>query len=109
MRSSRSGPDPLDPGPTGYAHRGLHFGPAFPENSLIPFAAGLQRGAGIECDLRLTRDDRLVVFHDPDAWRLCGSPLRIGESTLAELGRLRVGEHPLPTLERLLALAAGRV
>jgi len=35
MRSSRSGTDPLDPGPKGFAHRGLHYGSGIPENSLI--------------------------------------------------------------------------
>lgn len=52
MRSSRFAPDPLDPGPAGFAHRGLHYGPGFPENSLIAFAAALEMGAGIECDLK---------------------------------------------------------
>jgi glycerophosphoryl diester phosphodiesterase len=108
MRSSRSGPDPLDPGPAGFAHRGLHGGAASPENSLIAFAAALERGAGIECDLRLTADNRVIVFHDADAWRMCASPLRIGASRWDELKRLRVGEHPIPTLESLLALVAGR-
>ena len=107
MRSSRSKPDPLDPGPKGFAHRGLHYGSGFPENSLIAFAAALEFGAGIECDLRLTADDRVLVFHDADAWRMCGSPLRIGASTHAELGRLKVGEGPIPTLESLLALVKG--
>ncbi|HEY7005125.1 MAG TPA: glycerophosphodiester phosphodiesterase family protein [Sphingomicrobium sp.] len=109
MRSSRSDPDPLDPGPVGFAHRGLHYGSAFPENSLIAFAAALEMGAGIECDLRLTADNEILVFHDPDAWRMCGSPMRIAQSTGRELSRLRVGEHPIPTLESLLALVAGRV
>lgn len=108
-RSSRSGPDPLDPGPAGFAHRGLHSGAAFPENSLIAFAAALERGAGIECDLRLTADNRVIVFHDTDAWRMCASPLKIGASKRDELKRLRVGEHPIPTLESLLELVAGRV
>lgn len=114
MRSSPSAvdprvADPLGPGPAGFAHRGLHYGAGFPENSLLAFAAALELGAGIECDLRLTADDRIVLFHDADAWRLCSSPLRIGRSTLAELGRLRVGEGPIPTLESLLHLVAGRV
>ena len=109
MRSSRSAPDPLDPGPAGFAHRGLHYGAQFPENSLIAFAAALEMGAGIECDLRLTADDQIVVFHDADAWRLCASPMRIGRSSLAELGRLRLGEGPIPTLASLLAMVAGRV
>lgn len=114
MRSSRSAtdprsPDPLDPGPAGFAHRGLHYGAGFPENSLLAFAAALEAGAGIECDLRLTADDEIVVFHDADAWRLYSSPLRIGRSTLEELGRLRVGEGPIPTFESLLHLVGGRV
>jgi len=114
MRSSRSDPDPrgsdpLWPGPAGFTHRGLHYGPEFPENSLIAFAAALEFGAGIECDLRLTADDHIVVFHDRDAWRLCGSPMKIGESTLADLGRLSLGGHPIPTLESLLTMVDGRV
>ena len=109
MRSSKSATDPLDPGPAGFAHRGLHFGPGLPENSLIAFAAALEFGAGIECDLRLTADNQIVVFHDADAWRMCASPLRIGQSSLEELGRLRVGEGPIPTLASLFALVGGRV
>lgn len=108
MRSSPLGPDPLDPGPAGFAHRGLH-GLGVPENSLPAFAAALDMGAGIECDLRLTADDRVVVFHDADGSRMCGSPMRIGLSTLEQLGRLRVGDQLIPTLEELLALVAGRV
>jgi glycerophosphoryl diester phosphodiesterase len=109
MRSSPSVVDPLDPGPAGFAHRGLHNGAAFPENSLVAFAAALEIGAGIECDLRLTADNRIVVFHDRDAMRLCASPMRIGESTLADLRRLSIGGHPVPTLESALQLVAGRV
>ncbi|MFL6728793.1 MAG: glycerophosphodiester phosphodiesterase family protein [Sphingomicrobium sp.] len=109
MRSSRSKPDPLDPGSAGFVHRGLHDRSEFPENSLIAFAAALEIGAGIECDLRLTKDNRIVVFHDADAWRLCASPMTIRESTFGELGSLSVGGHPIPTLESLLTLTAGRV
>lgn len=109
MESSRSKPDPLDPGAKGFAHRGLHYGAGFPENSLLAFAAALELGAGIECDLRLTVDNQILVFHDADAWRMCASPLRIRSSTHSELGRLRVGDGPIPTLRSLLALVAGRV
>jgi glycerophosphoryl diester phosphodiesterase len=101
--------DPLDPGSRGFAHRGVHYGTAFPENSLIGFAAALEAGAGIECDLRLTADDRIVVFHDADAWRLCANRMRIGRSQWADLARLQIGEHPIPTLESVLQLVAGRV
>lgn len=117
MRSSRSRPDPvlpdlldpLDPGAPGFAHRGLHGAPPFAENSLNAFRAAIELGAGIECDLRLTSDRQLVVFHDADAARLCGDPAVIADSSLADLAALRVGGAPIPTLEQLLALVAGRV
>lgn len=109
MRSSRSAPDPLDPGPTGFAHRGLHDGATFIENSFVAFAAALERGAGIECDLRLTADDQIIVFHDADALRLCGSHAVIARSTLVELARCSVGNRPIPTLGQLLKLVDGRV
>jgi len=108
MRSFRSKTDPLDPGPKGFAHRGLHYG-AFPENSLIAFAAALELGAGIECDLRLTADNAIVIFHDADARRLCASSIQIGKSTHAQLARLSIGGQPLPTLESLFTLIKGRV
>ena len=108
MRSSPSALDPLDPGPAGFAHRGLHGGPLY-ENSLLAFAAALEVGAGIECDLRLTADDQIIVFHDADATRMCGSPLKIGQGTLTDVQRLRLGDHPVPTLASLLELVVGRV
>jgi len=113
MRSSPSklrppAPDPLDPGANGFTHRGLH-GASAPENSLAAFAAAIGIGAGIECDLRLTADDQVVVFHDADAVRLCGDPSIIGQSSLADLQHLRVGAEPIPTLRQMLELVGGRV
>lgn len=115
MQSFRSAPDrpsqagdPLVPWDNGFAHRGLHRVPAIVENTLLSFAASLELGAGIECDLRLTVDNQILVFHDADAYRLCGSPEIIGQSTLAELAHLTVGGQPLPTLAKLLALVAGQ-
>ena len=109
MRSSRSAPDPVAPGPAGFTHRGFHDGADWIENSLPAFAAAIAEGAGIECDVRLTADDQLIVFHDADARRLCGSPAVIARSTLAELAPLRVGNQPIPKLTQMLALVDGRV
>ena len=113
MRSSPSAPesadDPLDPGPAGFAHRGVH-GAQIPENSLAAAQGALELGAGIECDLRLSRDGVPFVFHDRDARRLTGDPLvlsQAGASIIAAL-RLRNGD-PIPILADLLNLVAGRV
>ena len=50
------------------------------------------------------------MFHDADARRLCGSPTVIGRSTLAELGRLRLGDRSDPDACRACStLVGGRV
>ncbi|MEO5808729.1 MAG: glycerophosphodiester phosphodiesterase family protein, partial [Sphingomicrobium sp.] len=110
MRSFKSDPDPLDPGPAGFAHRGLH-GLKVTENSLEAFDRAIALGAGIECDLRLTADGVPVVFHDRDGQRLCSSPLVISSSRAADLAHLRLGssDQHIPTLAELLDRAVGRV
>lgn len=84
------------------AHRG--FSANFPENTLVAFDEGLRAGAdGFECDLRLTSDGHVVVFHDDDLRRLCGRPGSIDLMTLEEVKLLRVfGREPVPTLEEVL-------
>ena len=46
----------------------------FPRTACSPSPPRWKLGAGIECDLRLTADDQILVFHDADAWRLCAQP-----------------------------------
>jgi len=105
MRSSRSAPDPLAPGPIGFAHRGLH-GPGVPENSLASARAAVAAGAGIECDVRLSADGVPIVFHDADLTRLCGVDGATADRTAAELQALPLlgtAEH-IPTLAEWLAV-----
>lgn len=107
-RQARGRADPLSPGSAGFAHRGVHdSGRA--ENCLDAFAAAIEMGAGIECDLGLSADDHVLVFHDRDAVRMCGSSLEIASSRWADLSRLRVGKDQIPTLEMVLDLVDGQV
>ena len=46
-----------------YAHRGLHGG-GVPENSLAAFELACKKGFGIELDVQLSRDGKVMVFHD---------------------------------------------
>ena len=114
MRSSPSAPDsvgdPLSPGPAGFAHRGLH-GPLVPENSLAAAAAAIAIGAGIEVDLRLSRDGVPVVFHDRDARRMTGDPSVLSSAPAARIAELRLRgvEETIPRLSDLLSLVAGKV
>jgi glycerophosphoryl diester phosphodiesterase len=110
MRSFRSAPDPLDPGPKGFAHRGLH-GPGVPENSLAAFRAALDIDAGIECDVRLSGDGQVMVFHDHDLKRLCASALAVEATRADVLSGQKLydsGEH-IPRLSELLDLVGARV
>jgi len=110
MRSSRSEIDPLDPGRQGFAHRGLH-GRGVPENSLAAFRAAIDAGAGIECDVRLSSDGKVVIFHDHDLRRLCASALAVEATTAGALTKQRLfdTDQQIPLLSDLLSLNAGRV
>ena len=56
-----------------YAHRGLHSRDrSIPENSLSAFRQAAQEGYGIELDVRLSEDGKVVVFHDDTLDRVCG-------------------------------------
>jgi glycerophosphoryl diester phosphodiesterase len=93
-----------------YAHRGLHGG-GVPENSRAAFAAALDAGMGIECDVQETRDGRAVVFHDFTAGRLIEGGEAIRDLSIGELTqRALIGGNGecVPTLCDLTALVAGR-
>ena len=60
--------------PEAIAHRGLRD--KYPENSLPAFLAALDAGVGaIELDVHATRDNLIVVHHDPVLPAGSGSPL----------------------------------
>ena len=92
-----------------YAHRGL-WNAERPENSLPAFRTAVAGGYGIETDVHLTKDDRLVLFHDDTLQRMCGDPRTVTDCTLAELRALRLKETdcPIPTLDEFLALVDGK-
>lgn len=94
------------------AHRGFHDqNKTRWENTLSAFGAAAERGYAIECDVHLTADGEVVVFHDDELKRLTGVDGYVWQRTAAELGALRVGgtaDH-VPTLYEMLAHVGGRV
>ena len=54
------------------AHRGLFNNKDVPENSLTAFMKAVENDYGIELDVQLTKDDKLVVFHDQSLERMTG-------------------------------------
>lgn len=94
------------------AHRGLHdMNKTRWENTLAAFEAAAASNYAIECDVHITLDGEVVVFHDTDLKRLTGTEGYVWQRTGAEMTALTVGgtaEH-VPTLAQMLELVAGRV
>ena len=84
-----------------YAHRGSSI--EHPELTIAAYKAAIDDGAdGFECDVRLTKDNQLVLWHDADMQRVAGNSARIADSTFKEIK----SHYPqLTTLEELLILA----
>lgn len=91
------------------AHRGLH-GEKAPENSLPAFQEAIDKGYAIETDVHMTKDKRLVLFHDDCLFRMTGDRRRVFECTYEEISALRLSgtEEKIPLLEELLRLDGGR-
>lgn len=84
------------------AHRGLHGGKTgHLENTAPAFAAGLDMGYGIECDLQPAADGTPMVFHDFTLDRLVESKGKINSRTPLELRSLTYRDRA----ERILSFA----
>jgi glycerophosphoryl diester phosphodiesterase len=94
------------------AHRGLHdLNDKVWENTLSAFGRAVERNYSIECDVHLTLDGNVVVFHDRDLRRLAGQDGFVWQRTAAEMRALRIGgtnDHA-PTLRETLDFVDGRV
>ena len=82
-----------------------------PENTLAANRLAFQQNAdGIEIDVRLTKDHKLVCMHDKSTRRTADQELVIKESTLKKLKSLDIGlwkgmkwkGETIPTLEEVL-------
>ena len=82
-----------------------------PENSLPSFEAALEFGAGVECDVRLSSDGEVMVFHDHELRRLCGTEGVLESTRAGVLAAMRLLDTraTIPWLSELLDLVAGRV
>ena len=84
-----------------YAHRGSSS--THPELTMAAYKAAIDDGAdGFECDVRLSKDNQLVLWHDADMQRVAGSSARIADSTLKEI---KSHYRQAITLDELLILA----
>ena len=93
------------------AHRGLHDDKKHIENSLSSFEEAIKYGYGIELDVRLTKDNQVVVFHDHHLQRICGENKTIEQTLLKQLAsyHLKNTKEMIPTLNKVLNLVSGKV
>jgi glycerophosphoryl diester phosphodiesterase len=84
-----------------YAHRGSSI--EHPELTMAAYKAAIDDGAdGFECDVRLSKDNQLILWHDSDMKRIAGNTARIADLTLREI---KDHYRQVMTLEELLLLA----
>ena len=75
-----------------------------PENTLRSFRRAAAEGVdAVELDLRLSRDGRLIMLHDPTVDRTTNGSGPVADMTLDEIQRLDAGlGERIPTLEETL-------
>lgn len=67
-----------------YAHRGASASET--EHTKAAYLAAINQGAdGFECDVRLTKDHKIICYHDSSTKRLHGFDLKISATSFEEL------------------------
>ena len=92
-----------------FAHRGVHG--EYPENSIPAFEKAVKMNLGIELDIHITKDNKLVVFHDDNLKRMTGEDEYIKFLTYEQIKsyKLKDGEYTIPLLNEVLKTVKGRV
>ena len=97
-----------------WAHRGCSQ--RYPENTLLAFekAAAIQNLAGIELDVQLTKDDRLVIIHDERVDRTTEGTGFVRDYTLSEIKKLHIyadssQSQSIPTMTEVLDMLEPRL
>ena len=94
------------------AHRGLYLlDQSIPENSLPAFQRGRDAGYAMELDVQLSKDGKLVVFHDDTLERACGKQGRVDAFSFQELSEMHLfgTDERIPLFDEVLAVVDGKV
>lgn len=94
------------------AHRGIHSSSGILiENSMPALAAAVEKGYAIELDVQLTKDKKLVVFHDKKLKRMFGLDNNLSDLTYAELSELKFAgtSESVPLFSDVLPMVNGRM
>lgn len=94
------------------AHRGYHNNKkGISENSVLAFKKAIDNNYLIELDVRLTKDKKLVVFHDDNLKRVCGVNKKVKDLTYKELLKYNLFDttQKVPLFSDVIKLVNGRV
>ncbi len=93
------------------AHRGIFDNKIVPENSIEAFKKAIRKGYIIELDVHLTKDKKIVVFHDDLLDRMTNKKGKIKDYKLDELKDIKLlnTNYGIPTLSEVLKLVKGKV
>ena len=93
------------------AHRGLHKKNYIIENSLEAFENAIKNNFAIECDVVLSKDHEVIVFHDYSLKRLCNLEKNVAEMHSNELRQINLldTKSKIPTLEEMFYQVDSRV
>lgn len=89
------------------AHRGIYNNITIYENSLESIMYAVKNNLTVEIDVRLTKDNEVIVFHDEDASRLLKLKDRIDSLDYEELEYISL--FHIPTLKEVLNSIDGKV
>lgn len=89
------------------AHRGIYNNITIYENSLESIMYAVKNNLIVEIDVRLTKDNEVIVFHDDDASRLLKLKDNINSLDYEELEYISV--FHIPTLKEVLSSIDGKV
>ena len=94
------------------AHRGLHSNANnIYENTKESFLAAVNENYAIECDVVLSKDHEVVVFHDENLKRLCNLDKNVSNLTMNELRNLKIYESNsnIISLDEMLHVVSAHV
>lgn len=94
------------------AHRGLHSNANnIYENTKESFLAAVNENYAIECDVVLSKDHEVVVFHDENLKRLCNLDKNVSSLTMNELRNLKIYESSsnIISLDEMLHVVSAHV
>jgi glycerophosphoryl diester phosphodiesterase len=97
---------------TYFSHRGYHSeSEGIPENSVGAFLNSIKHNYPIELDIQLTRDKRIIVFHDENLKRLCNLDLCIKDSDYEQIKKMKLldTDYHIPLFTDVLKRVDGSV